>query len=102
MVNPSSHKTPNDINGAIFIFGKMWICLACLLRLGIWSVATSQDSIVLPSVSLAVISFGIITGAIVVVACFTGYIFVPESTMSSMLLIEGLGGVSIQYIKLIV
>ena len=27
MVHPSSHKTPNDINGAVFIFGNMWICL---------------------------------------------------------------------------
>ena len=34
MVHPSSHKTHNNINGAACIFGKMWICLARLLRPG--------------------------------------------------------------------
>ena len=34
MVHPPSHRTPNDISGTVFIFGKIWICLACLLRPG--------------------------------------------------------------------
>ena len=25
MLHPSSHKTPNNISGAVFILGKMWI-----------------------------------------------------------------------------
>ena len=34
MMYPSSHNTPNDINGVVYIFGKMLICLASLLRPG--------------------------------------------------------------------
>ena len=34
MVHTSSHKTPNDINEDVCIFGKMWIYLAILLRPG--------------------------------------------------------------------
>ena len=44
-----------------------------------------EDSIVLSSGSLAIISVDIITGAIVVVACFDRCIFAPESAISSML-----------------
>ena len=55
MVNPSLHKTPNDINRAVYIFGKIWICLTSLLRPGIWSVAICIDSIVNKSGSLALI-----------------------------------------------
>ena len=65
MFFPSSHKTPNDINGSVFIFGKIWICLACFLRPGSWSVAMREGSIVIPSYILAIISFEIITGPIV-------------------------------------
>ena len=57
LVHPSSHKTPNYISDAVLIFGVIWICLACLLRPGICSVAMCDESIVLPSGSLAVISF---------------------------------------------
>ena len=95
MVHPSSHKTPNDINGADWIFGEMWICLASLLRPGIWSVAICVDFIVLPSCSLAFISLSIITGAIVGVACLARCIFATDSAIASMLLLVGLGGVSI-------
>ena len=35
MVHTSSHKTTNDINGSVCIFGKMRICLASLLLPGI-------------------------------------------------------------------
>ena len=87
MLHPSSHKTPNDINGAAYIFGKMWICLACLIRSGIWSVATCEDAIVLPSSSLAFISFDLITGAIVGVDCFDRCMFAPESAIDIMLLL---------------
>ena len=65
MVHPSSHKSTNKINGDVFIFGKMWIRLACYLRTYIWSVAMCEESIVLPSDSLAVISFDIFTGDII-------------------------------------
>ena len=34
MVHPSSHNTPNNLNEAVCIFGKMWICLASLIRPG--------------------------------------------------------------------
>ena len=40
--------------------------LACLLKLGIWSVAICDDYIVLTSGSVSVISFDVINGAIVV------------------------------------
>ena len=95
MVHPSSQKTPNDINGAVYIFGKMCICLACFLRPRIWCVAICVDSIVLPSGSLAFILCSIFTGAIVGVACLARCIFAPESAIASMLVLFGLGGVSI-------
>ena len=50
---------------------------------GSWSVATCDDSIVLPSVSLSVILFEIITGLIVAVDCFTRCILAPESAIAS-------------------
>ena len=84
MVYPSS---PNDINGAVCIFGKMWIYLYCFLIPSIWSVAICEDSIVLPSGSLDFISFSIIKGATVGVACFDGCMFAPESTISIMLVL---------------
>ena len=55
----------------------------------------------LPSDSLAVISFDIITGAIVVVACFHGCIFAPESAIDRILLLGYFGGSPIQFVKLI-
>ena len=55
----------------------------------------------LPSGSLDVISFDIITRDIFEVDYFDRCIFAPESTISSMLLPRGLGGVSIKFIKLI-
>ena len=101
MVHPSSHNTPNDSNGVVCIFGKMWICLASLLRPVSRSVAICVDSIVLPSVIIDFISLSIITGAIVGVACVARCIFVPDSAIASMLVLVGLGGVSIGFIKLI-
>ena len=35
VVHPSSHNNPNHINADVCIFGKMWICIASLLRPGI-------------------------------------------------------------------
>ena len=60
-----------------------------------------EDYIVLPSGSLTEISVDIITGAILVVACFPSCIFAPESAIASMLLLGGLFGVTIKSIKLI-
>ena len=99
MVHPLLNKTTNKINGAVLIFGKIWICLACLIIPDSWSVAILEDSIVLPYGSLDVILFEIITGAIVVVAWFSRCVFEPEYAIDSMLLIVGLAGVSIQFIK---
>ena len=89
MVHPYSHKTPNDINGAVYIFGKMWIYLASLIKPGSCSVAICVDSIVLPPSSLAFISLSIITGAIVEVACIDRCIFAPESAIAFMLVLVG-------------
>ena len=72
MVHSSSHKTPNDISGGAFIFGKIWIFLAYFFRPSSWSVAMCEDSIVITSGILAVISFGIIKGDLVVVDFFLG------------------------------
>ena len=49
----------------------------------------------LPSGSFAFISFYIITGAIVGVACLDRCVFAPESEFASMLVLVGLGGLSI-------
>ena len=95
MVHSSSYRTPNYINGDVYIFGKIWICLACLLRTSSWSVAIYVDSIVIPSGSLASISFSKITVDIVRVACLDRCIFAPESVTTSMLVLFGSGGVSI-------
>ena len=46
----------------------------------------------LPSDSLAVVSFEIITGAIVVADCFAMCIFSPESAIAIMLLLGLFGG----------
>ena len=61
----------------------------------------SEDSSVLPSGILDVFSFDIITGSIVVVDCFGRCILAPESEIVSILLLVGLCGVLIQFIKLI-
>ena len=87
MVHTSSHNTPNYINGAVAILGEMWICLACLLRPGRWSFSMCDDSIVIPYDSIAVNSFEIIKGAIIVVACFSRSIFSPESEIARVLLL---------------
>ena len=88
-VHPSSHKTPIDI------YGDMWICFVFLLRPGIWRAAICMDSVVYPYDSLAFISFSIITGDIVAVDFLARCIFIPESVIYSMLVIVGLGEVSI-------
>ena len=73
----------------------MWICLTFLLRPGSCIVAICDVSIVIPPGSLSLISFSIIAGAIVGVAFFARCIFAPESVISSMLVLVGLGEVSI-------
>ena len=69
-------------------------------RPGSWSVATYDDSIVLPYDRLDVMSFDIMNGAIVVVPCLDRYISVPESATASVCLLGELGGVPILLIKL--
>ena len=56
--------------------------MACLLRPGNCIVAIFDDYIVLPSDSIAVMSFEIMTGVIVVVACFAICIFETDSVDS--------------------
>ena len=58
-----------------------------------------DDFIVIPSGSLAVISFDIIEGAIVLVDCFSRCIFAPESAIDSMLLLGEFGGSPIKFIN---
>ena len=65
MVHPSSHITPNYINGAVCILRKIWIYLACFLRPDSWIFDMCVESVVLPSSILYFISFSIITGDIV-------------------------------------
>ena len=67
--------------GIITFLDKCKICLACLILPCIWSVFICDDSIVLPSGSLSVMSFEIITRIIVVVDCFSWCIFAPESAV---------------------
>ena len=71
-MHPSSYKTPNEINGGVLIFGRMWICLAFLLISDSLGVAMCEDFIVLPSGSLDFVSFDIITGGILVADFFLG------------------------------
>ena len=73
----------------------MWICLDSLLRPGSWSVDICVDSIVLPYGSLGFISLSIITWIIVGVVCLARCVFAPESVIASILVLVGLGGVSI-------
>ena len=101
MVHLLSHNIPNDNSGAILIFGKMRIFLACFLAPGIWSVYKCDNSIVIPSGRIDVMSFNIITGDIFGMACFSGCIFAPESAIASVYLLEELGGVPILLMKLI-
>ena len=61
-----------------------------------------EDSIVLPYGSIAVVSFVITTGAIVVMDCFAMCIFASESVIASVFLLGELGGVLIKFIKRIV
>ena len=60
-----------------------------------------DDSIVIPSIIIAVISFEITTRAIVVVACFARCILSPESMIASVFLLGEFSGVLIQFIELI-
>ena len=55
---------------------------------GSWSVAICYDYIVIPSDSINVMSFEIMTGSIVMVDCFYGCIFVPESDIARVFLLE--------------
>ena len=64
----------------------MWICLACLLIPSSWSVSICDEYIVLPYDILDVMQFDIMNEAIFVVACFSRYIFTPESTIAIMFL----------------
>ena len=52
-----------------------------------------EESIVIPSGSLSIISFDITQGVIEVVDCFDRCIFVPDSAITSRLILVGLGEV---------
>ena len=55
---------------------------------GICIVDICDHSIVLPSGSIDVLSFEIVTGAIIVLACFDRCIFSPESVIVSAFLLR--------------
>ena len=79
MVYKISHKTPDDNGGDILILGQIWIFLARLLRTGSRSVAICENSIVLSSDIITVMSLDIINGDIVGVICFARCIFAPDT-----------------------
>ena len=66
-----------------------------------WTVYICDDSVVIPSGSLAVMSFEIMFRAIVLVACFPICILAPDSTIASVFLLGEFGGVPIHFINLI-
>ena len=99
MVHPSSHNTPYNIIWTLLFYGKVWICLACLIIPGSWSVSMCDDSIVIPPGCLAVISFQIIKGAIVVVNYFARCIFAPDSAIDIVLFPGEFGGVRINLLN---
>ena len=68
--------------------------------LGSWSITIIENSIVLPSGSLAVMSFGIMTGAIVYVGFLARCMFAPESEIYIICLLGELDGVLILLIKI--
>ena len=68
---------------------------------GSCSAAICGEYIVLPSGRLAVVSFYVVTGVIVGVACLDGYMFAPDSEISSVYLLGKLGGLTKLFIKLI-
>ena len=67
---------------------------------GRWSVVICDYSIVLPYGSFSVMSFGIITGTIVVVSCLDRCMLTPESAIDIVCLLGELGGFPILLIKL--
>ena len=89
------------MSGAVIVSGKMRICMVFLVRPGSWSFSTCDESIVLPSGSLSVISFDIITGGIVCVVLFSRWIFAPESMIVGVYFLGELGGFLILLIKII-
>ena len=58
------------------------------IRPGRWIIDICDKSIVLPSVRIYVMLFEIMTGDIVLVACFDRCIFAPESAAVSVFLLE--------------
>ena len=65
---------------------------------GSWSVDMCDDYIVLPSSSIAVISFDISPGAIVEMDFCARWIFAPESAIDSMLLLGEFGVGPMQFL----
>ena len=88
------------MSGAVIVSGKMRICMVFLVRPGSWSVSTCDESIVLPSGSLSVMFFEIITGDIVCVASFSRLMFARESMVVGVYFLGELGEVPILLIKL--
>ena len=63
-----------------------------MLRPGSWSVAICDDSVVISSGSLDVMSFDIMTGDIFGLACLVRCMSAPDSAFTSVYLLEELGG----------
>ena len=67
----------------------------CFLSTSGWIVDICDSFVVLPFVSLAVMSFEVISGSIFGMACLARCMFAPGSAISSVCLLGELGGVPI-------
>ena len=88
MVNPSSHRTPNDISGDLLLASKMLILLAASDITVSGNVSTCVYVIVIPLDSLSVVVCLHIFGTILFDAVFAKFILAPESDIS-MLVLKG-------------
>ena len=78
MVHPAIHCTPKYISWVVLTVGTLWIRLASLVSPDSGSVATCDNSMVMPSGSLAVMFFYIVTAIIFGVSLFDKWILSPE------------------------
>ena len=78
MVQPSPHRTPKDMSGAVFVAGKMSILLASLYSPVSVKVDTCVDSIALTSVSLSSVVCPYLTGLVMGVSILAKFMLSPE------------------------
>ena len=78
MVQQSSHRTPNERSGAVFIVVNMWIFFDFIYSHASVNVSTCMDSIVLPSGSLSDMVCLHLSGGILVYDLLTKFVFWPQ------------------------